>query len=177
MRQSKICISAALAAVLLVAAPAQAHAQDPVPARSGTATIYRAINAVEMNRVLEGKDYASVVKENETDFAITTQSGFKFHVMLMACNIENQPAGCLGVSIRASWDLEARDVAILRPVIHSFNSEYRIGKALMLEDAIFIERYAIMDGGVTLEHLSNELIEFLGSADVLQTAMAEVLED
>lgn len=164
---------AAIATTFLIASPVQAQT---APARTGTATIYRSINAAELNQVLTGKGY-TVVKENETDFAVTTESGFRFQVVLTACDVVGQPAGCLGVSLRATWGMEASDEPRLRPVVQNFNTEYRIGKALVLEDSVFVERYAIMDGGVTLDHIGNELTAFLVSADVLQRAMAGVLED
>ena len=168
----------AMATALLGATPTTVRAQDGTPLeRTATATIYRALTAVEVKEVLSRQGYKSVAKENETDFVITTTSGFRFRALLMACDIEGHPPGCLGLMLRAAWSMEDSDEPKIRPVVQDFNNRFRIGKALIEEDSVYLERYVITDGGVTLDHIGQELVEFLGSADVLQTNMNEALKD
>ncbi len=166
------------AAFGLMTAPTDVRAQDAAsPPRTATATIYRSLNAVDLNAVLGLRGYTSVAKEDETSFMITTSSGFRFRAVLMACDLEGQPAGCLGLNLRAMWGMELEDKPVIGPVVEDFNSRFRIGKALIVEDSVYLERYVITDGGVTLDHIGQELVEFLGSADVLQTNMNEALKD
>jgi hypothetical protein len=166
------------AATAIVAAPTDVRAQDAASLdRTTTATIYRSLNAVDLNAVLGLRGYTTVAKEDETSFMITTSSGFRFRAVLMACDVEGQPAGCLGLNLRAMWGMEPDDEPVIGPVVSDFNSRFRIGKALIVEDAVYLERYVITDGGVTLDHIGQELVEFLGSADVLQTNMNEALKD
>lgn len=169
----------AMAAVTAVmAAPTDVKAQDAaVLPRTGTATIYRSLSAVDVKEVLNRQGYKSVVKENDTAFVITTTSGFRFRAMLMTCDVEGHPEGCLGLMLRAAWSMELTDEPKIRPVVQDFNSRFRIGKALIEENSVYLERYAITDGGVTLDHIGEELDEFLGSAEALQSNMFEALED
>ena len=171
-------LSMAMAAALMVLIPTTVRAQNSAPLeRTATATIYRSLTAVEVKDILGRQGYKSVAKENETDFVITTTGGFRFRALLMACDIEGHPEGCLGLMLRAAWGLEAGDEPKIRPVVQDFNNRFRIGKALIEGDSVYLERYAITDGGVTLDHIGEELDEFLGSADALQSNMFEALED
>lgn len=179
MRKPSLLAGLAMAAVTAaMTASTNVRAQDAAALpRTGTATIYRSLNTVDLNEVLSRRGYTSVVKEDETSFMITTSSGFRFRAVLMACDLEGQPAGCLGLNLRAMWGMELDDEPRIKPVVEDFNSRFRIGKALTVEDSVYLERYVITDGGVTLDHLGQELVEFLGSADVLQTNMNEALKD
>lgn len=169
-------LSVALALALATNAPAMS-AQDKAPsARTETATIYRSLTAVELKDVLDRQGYKSVNKQNETDFVITTTSGFQFRALLMTCDIEGEPSGCLGLMLRAAWSIETGDEVKIIPVVQDFNNRFRIGKALIEEDSVYLERYAITDGGVTLDHIGEEVDEFLGSADALQSNMFDALK-
>lgn len=166
------------AATAVMVAPTSGLAQDTGPlARTATSTIYRSLNAADVKEVLNRQGYKSVVKEDETVFLITTTSGFRFRAMLMTCDVEGHPEGCLGLMLRAAWSMELTDEPKISPVVQDFNSRFRIGKALIEENAVYLERYAITDGGVTLDHIGEELDEFLGSAEALQSNMFEALED
>lgn len=170
--------AAGLSVVLFLAAnsPAMSAQDKAPPARTETATIYRSLTAVELRGVLDRQGYKSVAKQNETDFAVTTTSGFQFSALLMTCNIEGEPSGCLGLMLRARWTIEPGDEVKIIPVVQDFNNRFRIGKALFEEDSVYLERYAITDGGVTLDHIGEEVDEFLGSADALQSNMFDALK-
>ena len=166
------------AAFGLTTAPTDVRAQDAaVLPRTGTATIYRSLNAVDLSEALGRRGYTSVLKLDETSFEITTSSGFRFRAVLMACNVDGQPAGCLGLNLLARWAMEMDDKPAIEPVVEDFNNRFRLGKALIVRDAVYLERYVITDGGVTLDHIGQELVEFVGSIDVLQTNMNEALKD
>ncbi|GAA0644842.1 YbjN domain-containing protein [Brevundimonas lenta] len=159
MRKSSVAaICAALAIGLPVAATTTpAAAQE---ARVGQAQIYRSLLQSDLASLLNDMGFATVKKAQGGRFDIETTDGFKYSVELMICDLEDQPPGCLGVSIFATWGVNAGDETKLRGAIDNFNNEYRIGKALMLENSIYAERYVTTDGGVTLQHIREEIGEF-----------------
>jgi hypothetical protein len=101
----------------------------------------------------------------------------KFSVELAVCDVAEAPPGCLGVSIFATWSMEPADRTKLQTVVDRFNNEYRIGKAMMLEDSLYAERYVITDGGVTLQHINDELAEFESLMSLFGEMMHEALGD
>lgn len=162
-------IGAVCLSIALLTAPA-AMAQT---ARRSEATINRTINATEVIQALAAKGLTSVRKESETEISVVTEDGFRFLVMLMACDVPGLPAGCLGISLTSSWSLSPGDAARLRPIVDAFNEEYRIAKVLINDQALLLERYVITDGGVSLDHVGEEVVGFLSSASLLQTAVSQ----
>lgn len=164
--------AAAVLSAVMAAAPAQAQSTAP---RVSQQQVYRTVNLQEVQTLLNGMGFASVKKGAENRFDIETTSGFKFAVELTVCDVENEPPGCLGVNLFATWGIEPGDESKLRTAIDRFNNEYRIGKALIVEDSIYAERYVITDGGVTLGHISEEIVEFESAMDAFVGLMAEAL--
>jgi hypothetical protein len=158
-----------------MAGPALAQSAGSIPPRTGTAPIQRSINASEVERLLRAQGYAAVDKISDTEFVVLTEDELKFSVGLTACDVQGQPPGCLGLSILASWGMEPGDRAKLVPVVETINSQYRIAKVMMIDQAIFMERYVITDGGVTLDHIAEELGQFEISAGLLLDAMIKAL--
>jgi len=148
--------AAGLASALLLAAGTVAAQES----RTGQAQVYRSVLASDVTTLLSGMGYTSVKKAEGGRFDVETRDGFKFSVELAVCDAENAPSGCLGVNFFASWTMEPGDEPKVRPAVDSFNSQYRIGKAMLIEDSVFAERYIITDGGVTLQHITDELEEF-----------------
>ncbi|QQQ19617.1 YbjN domain-containing protein [Brevundimonas vitis] len=173
MRCSIIAFAGLMLAV--IAGPALAQSTGSIPARTGTAPIQRSINVGEVERLLRAQGYAAVDKVSETEFIVLTENELKFSVALTACDVQGQPPGCLGLSILASWSMEPGDRAKLVPVVETINSQYRIAKVMMIDEAVLLERYVITDGGVTLDHIAEELGQFEISAGLLIDAMVKAL--
>ncbi|WP_292170568.1 YbjN domain-containing protein [Brevundimonas sp.] len=170
-------LSLSTAAALLAAYPSGVTAQDARGLeRTVTATVFRSLSAAEVSDVLGRQGYKSVEKKSETEFSITTTSGFRFRAQLMACDVEGHPPGCLGLMLRAAWIIEDGNAPKVTPVVADFNSRFRIGKALIEDDSVYLERYVITDGGVTLDHIGEEVDEFLGSADALRANLFDALK-
>lgn len=158
--------------VALAAAPADAQ-----EARVGSAQVYRTLLASDLSALLNGMEYASVKKSGDGRFDLETSDGFKYSVELMVCDIEDHPQGCLGVSIFASWTVHPGDETKLLAAVDKFNVEYRIGKAMIVDDTIYAERYVTTDGGVTLQHISEEIGEFEAAMGQLGTMMRDSVGD
>ncbi|MDZ4362789.1 YbjN domain-containing protein [Brevundimonas sp.] len=168
-------IAAAGLMLAVIAGPALAQSAGTIAPRTGTAPIQRTLNTGEVERLLRAQGYAAVDKVSDTEFTVLTENALKFSVGLTACDVQGQPPGCLGLSILASWSMEPGDRAKLVPVVETINSQYRIAKVMMIDQAIFMERYVITDGGVTLDHIAEELGQFEISADLLLAAMITAL--
>lgn len=170
MRLSIIAAMAALAASVAVPAAAQ------TPPRKTTTTVYHAMTAADLDAVLAEAGYTDVARVSDKQVNITAPDGFTFTLTQAVCDAEGEPQGCLGLSIQATWTIKASDHAALRPALEQFNVSYAMGKALLFEDYVMLERYAITDGGVTTMHIRQEIGEFLTLTEILETAMATVLE-
>jgi hypothetical protein len=168
----RLSVLTALAAVPILLAAPPAFAQEP---RIGQAQVYRTVNPADMSTLLNGLDFQAVKKGGERRFDIETRDGFKFSVELTVCDVEDEPPGCLGVNLYATWGMEPGDETKLRAAVDRFNNEYRIGKALLLEDSVYAERYVITDGGVTLDHIRDEIGEFESAMGAFAELMAEAL--
>jgi hypothetical protein len=164
--------AAVVLSAALPAAPAQAQSTEP---RVSQQQVYRTYTIAEMSTLLNGLGYASVKKAEGGRFDIETETGFKFSVELTVCDVENEPAGCLGINLFASWGIEPGDETKLRTAIDRFNNEYRIGKALLLDDSVYAERYVITDGGVTQAHIAEEIAEFESAMEAFVGVMADAL--
>lgn len=174
MKSISVPAAACAALIAISAANPAAALQDP---RVGQAQVYRSILPSDMSSLLNGMGYASVKKAEGGRFDIETVDGFKFSVELAVCDVEGGPAGCLGVNAYATWTMQAGDRAKLLSVVDRFNNQYRIGKALLLEDSVYAERYVTTDAGVTLQHVTAELGEFESAMAQLSSLMQEALGD
>lgn len=174
MKSVSILAAACAALITASATTPVAASQDP---RVGQAQVYRSLMPSDMAALLNGKGYASVKKAEGGRFDIETVDGFKFSVELAVCDVESGPPGCLGVSAYATWSLSPENRAKLLTAIDRFNNEYRIGKAMLLEESIYAERYVTTDGGVTLEHLNAELDEFESAMAQLSAMMHDAVGD
>lgn len=168
-RYSVLAAVAAAAASVLLSTPAAAQ-----EARIGQAQVYRSVMAADIATLLNGKGYASV-KKVDSRFDVETTEGFKFSVELAVCDAADSPPGCLGVNIFATWGMNPGDRTKLQAAVERFNNEYRIGKALLVDNSVYAERYVITDGGVTMAHISDELDEFESLMDVFIGVMQEAL--
>lgn len=165
-------LAAAALSGVLAAPPVLAQATEP---RVSQQQVYRTVNVQDMSVLLNGLGFASVKKGAEGRFDIVTEGGFHFAVELSVCDVENEPPGCLAVNLFALWDIEPGDETKLRTAVDRFNNDYRIGKALIVEDSVYAERYVITDGGVTLTHISEEIAEFEAAMGAFVEVMAEAL--
>ena len=163
-------IAAALAAVSLgMAVPAEAQS------RRSTEEVYSALTHADLQSVLARQGYEELKQAQPGAFNITVSDGFKMTVEQRVCDADNQPEGCLGMSIMASWGYSPDQRPILEELANTFNGQYSIAKVIVFDDAVAIERYVITDGGVTLDHVERELQEFLNMSDVLVERMIEAL--
>jgi hypothetical protein len=157
-------------ATAALATPAAAQS-----ARVERAQVYRSILASELSTLLNNSGYASVTKASETMFDIETQEGFRFSVEMAACDIEGDTQGCFGILFFSSWGLEAADRTKVAAAVSKFNDEYRIGKALVLNDRVHAERYITTDGGVTQDHIRDEANTFLLMMERLNEILHEAV--
>ncbi|MBB5660031.1 YbjN domain-containing protein [Brevundimonas halotolerans] len=163
-------IAAVLAAVSLgMAVPAEAQS------RRGTEEVFFALTHADLQGILAAEGYDELKQTEPGIFNITVEGGFKMTVEQRVCDAEGQPEGCLGMSIMASWGYSPEQRPTLEALANEFNGQYSIGKVIVFDDAIAIERYVITDGGVTREHVSREMNEFLNISDVLVEKMIEAL--
>jgi len=162
-------LASVLAALSLgIALPAAAQSR-------GTEQVYFALSHADLRGILSSQGYDEVKQSEPGIFNITVADGFKMTVEQRLCDVEGQPAGCLGMSIMASWGYSPDQRPTLETLANEFNGQYSIAKVIVFDDAIAIERYVITDGGITSDHVVSELREFLGMSDVLVEQMIKAL--
>ena len=170
MRLFSIAAFACLAAVFALPAAAQ------TPPRKTTTVVYNALTAADIDALLAEAGSTDVTRISDKQVNIVAPDGFHFSLTQAVCDAPDQPQGCLGLSIQATWTIKASDVQPLGPVLNQFNIDYAMGKALVFEDVVLLDRYAITDGGVTFMHIRQEIGEFLNMSQILEEAMATALE-
>lgn len=170
MRLLVIVIVAALAAAFALPAEAQ------TPPRKTTTVVYNALTPADLDALLAEAGYTDVTRVSDKQVNVVAPDGFHFTLTQAVCDAPDQPQGCLGLSIQATWTIKASDETPLAPVLHQFNVEYPMGKALIFDDVVMLDRYAITDGGVTFMHIRHEINEFLSLSQILEEAMSAVLE-
>ena len=162
----------AVAALAAFALPAAAQ----TPSRKTTTVVYSALTAADLDALLAEAGYTDVTRVSDKQVNVVAPDGFNFTLTQAVCDAPDQPEGCLGLSIQATWTIKARDRAVLTPTLNQFNIDYAMGKALLFDDYVMLDRYAITDGGVTLMHIRQEIGEFLSMSQLLEEAMAAVLD-
>jgi hypothetical protein len=169
----------AFTAAILAATPAMA---EELP-RTGTADVYYSITAEQVADVLKKGGFKTKVikdrvKEGEKpSWTIQAENKTPFYMGadVRACDAKDYPKGCLGIRFYASMDLEKSDLALARRTADRYNRDYYIGKAYVSDDgkSLFFENYLMIEGGVTVRNLEENLDNFLAGYDV----MVEVYED
>lgn len=154
------------------ALPAAAQTQP----RKTTTTVYHTLTAADLDALLVEAGYTDVTRVSDKQVNVVAPDGFHFTLTQAVCDAPEQPQGCLGLSIQATWTIKDSDIAPLRPAMEQFNVDYAMGKALIFSDFVMLDRYVITDGGVTMTHIVKEIGEFLGLSQILEDAMAAVLE-
>ncbi len=162
----------AFAALAAFALPAAAQTQP----RKTTTTVYHALTSADLDAMLAEAGYTDVTRVSDKQVNVVAPDGFHFTLTQAVCDAPDQPQGCLGLSIQATWTIKASDIQPLTPALNQFNVDYAMGKALIFPDFVMLDRYAITDGGVTLMHIRQEIGEFLNMSQILEEAMAAVLE-
>jgi len=170
MRLFVIAIVAAVTAAFALPAAAQ------TASRKTTTVVYSALTAADLDALLAEAGYTDVTRVSDKQVNVVAPDGFNFTLTQAVCDAPDQPEGCLGLSIQATWTIKARDRAVLTPALNQFNIDYAMGKALLFDDFVMLDRYAITDGGVTLMHIRQEIGEFLSMSQLLEEAMAAVLD-
>jgi hypothetical protein len=170
MRLFVIAIVAALAAAFALPAAAQ------TPPRKTTTVVYTALTSADLDALLVEAGYTDVTRVSDKQVNVVAPDGFHFTLTQAVCDAPDQPQGCLGLSIQATWTIKASDQTPLRPVLNQFNVDHAMGKALIFDDFVMLDRYAITDGGVTFMHIQHEINEFLSLSQILEEAMSAVLD-
>ncbi len=96
---------------------------------------------------------------------LRTDTDFAFSMQGEACTGEGKGMRCEGLTLIATFTIEPGAASKVAAAIAGFNGEYAAAKTLMWDDAVAIERYVILTGGVTVEYLATELDVFLGLSD------------
>lgn len=170
MRTFIIAIVAALVAA--IAMPVEAQTRS----RKATTVVYTALTAADLDALLVEAGYTDVTRVSDKQVNVVAPDGFHFTLTQAVCDAPDQPQGCLGLSIQATWTIKASDHAALTPALNQFNIDYAMGKALIFDDFVMLDRYAITDGGVTFMHIRHEINEFLSLSQILEEAMTAVLD-
>lgn len=156
-------ILAAFALAASTAAPVAAQA------KSANITHFTPANVMKALTELGVKD-ASTRKQTMTggqqvDVVSFTNGGLKHVGILAVCSAK----GCLGLQLMTVWGQEAGKT-ISRTAINNYNANYTFGKGFVGPgNALVYSRYAISDGGVSIDNLKSNIANFAnGSQNFLQ---------
>jgi hypothetical protein len=164
MKKSTLTASVALAATMAFATTSlSAQAQTRPPAK-GQAEVLYAISPADMVAILDDLGLAhEYLGDSTNDFLVTTSNGFKFGVFLTVCDLPDQPLGCLGIELLASWGVDAGKEDLAAKKANDFNATMSLVKTYSIDgDGIYMQRYVILDQGVTSDHINDQISEFLG---------------
>jgi hypothetical protein len=170
----------AMTAALLAATPAMA-AERP---SSGKAQVNYTITPEQVAAVMRKSGFKTKIlpdKHKEGEKPSWTIEGRDKQPFFMgsdvrACDADGYPKGCLGIRFYASMELDKDDLATARRTADRYNREYYIGKAYVSDDgkSLYFENYLMIDGGVTTDHIEQNLDNFLAAYDVMVEVFQEL---
>ena len=165
--------SCALAASLVVAgfagAPA-AVAQNMNLPTSGQANVVYSVTPQDVANVLASRGLVTQIMTsgpNPVVRAFASQgdldaNNMRFFVRMTACNLPNNPPGCLGLQFAVARPLNGpEDSARARRVADAFHAQEAFGRVYIIENQFMLmDFYVITDRGVTREHLEACALEY-----------------
>ena len=140
-------------------------------AQSKTSNITHFTPAIVTKALTElGVKDAAARKQNmsggqQTDVVSFTNGGLKHVGVLTVCSAQ----GCLGLQLMTVWGQEAGK-AVSRIAVNEYNANYTFGKGFVGPgNALVYSRYAISDGGISVDNLKSNLANFAnGSQNFIQ---------
>lgn len=159
-------ILATAALGVALTAPAMAQVKGPV-------NYFTAQNVVAILKEMGAGD-ATARKHNTQsgkplESVIFTVENMKHVAVLSACN---DPKGCLGLELVTIWTDAGKTVN--RVHMNNFNAAYPFGKAFVgPENTIIFQRYAISDGGVSVQNVKSNIGNFVVGTRVFQEYMSK----
>jgi hypothetical protein len=89
-----------------------------------------------------------------------------FFVGLAACDMPNQPPGCLGLHLARITAIPGQDYAKAQRVAQAFHGRYSFGRVypipLQPNPVVVLDYYTMTDRGVTMAHLESVTLEYVG---------------
>jgi hypothetical protein len=178
MRLSRLlCVPA-----LILAAPALAQsASEPDLSLADESRLVRSVFVADLEALVAslGHEVRSTGSEGEHSVRAATEDGLIYNVVGTVCDTDIRP-GCLGINMNVRYDgddmvtYEKLNNANLTWVATSTSLEGEIGTT---NSTLIISRYVILDGGMTMRNVSDNLTNLLAIAEMVADYVWEVDED
>lgn len=169
-------------ALAIVMAPVAVGSAQTLP-RTGLETVYYSTTVATLASIATAKGY--VVETDTTgngpvvrvyaDQARRDARNPLFFVGLAACDLQNQPPGCLGVHLARMSTLPQSDLGKAERFAQRFHEQYSFGRVYVSNGRyLVIDYYVMLDKGVTQKHLESVVNEYVGLLDAFFKLWAEV---
>lgn len=177
-------LALALACAATVGPWQVASAQSGRMGATQSGTLYTSVEPALIQDMLEELGFEAslqnIGERGSREFVIIAErDGFIFLVNLRACDIPDNPRGCLGINFFTTWDLRrgsARDAA---EAASAYNNDQPFGKVTLdtAESAVYFSHYMIVDGGISRDNIAEYTSLFVAAASVLADEYMDGLLD
>ncbi len=174
----------ALACAATVSPWQVASAQSGRMGATQSGTLYTSVEPALIQDMLEELGFSASVQNigerGSREFVIMAeQDGFIFLVNLRACDIPDNPRGCLGINFFTTWDLRRGSARDAEEAAAAYNADQPFGKVTLdtAENAVYFTHYMIVDGGISRDNIAEYTTLFVAASSILAEEYMDGLLD
>lgn len=143
-----------------------------MPALADDNAVVKTVNLQQLQTILTEEGYA--INSSGDDGAVsvratdTNGTGLIFNVLGTACDVEGYDPGCLGINMQVRYDADGQETLELINEANlmwaATSAWYSAGGTDGNSPTVGITRYVILDGGMTIRNIKDNLVNLLAIA-------------
>lgn len=142
------------------------------PAFADDSTVVKSVKLADLQRILSEEGYTINSTGDDGDVSIratdTNGTGLIFNLLGTACDLEGYEGGCLGINMQVRYDADGNetlerinDVNLMWAATSTWYSSTGYDGET---PTVGITRYVILDGGMTIRNIKDNLLNLLAIA-------------
>ncbi|MEX1250470.1 MAG: YbjN domain-containing protein [Hyphomonas sp.] len=143
-----------------------------MPALADENAVVKTVNLQQLQTILTEEGYT--INSSGDDGAVsvratdTNGTGLIFNVFGAACDLEGYDTGCLGINMQVRYDADGQETLELINEANlmwaATSAWYSAGGTDGISPTVGIARYVILDGGMTIRNIKDNLLNLLAIA-------------
>jgi len=143
-----------------------------MPALADDNAVVKTVNLQQLQAILTEEGYT--INSSGDDGAVsvratdTNDTGLIFNVLGTACDVEGYDPGCLGINMQVRYDADGQETLELINEANlnwaATSAWYSAGGTDGNSPTVGITRYVILDGGMTIRNIKDNLVNLLAIA-------------
>jgi len=143
-----------------------------MPALADDNQIVKTVNLQQLQTILIEEGYTINSSGDDGDVSVratdTNGTGLIFNVLGTACDVEGYDPGCLGINMQVRYDADGQETLELingaNLMWAATSAWYSAGGVDGETPTVGITRYVILDGGMTIRNIKDNLLNLLAIA-------------